>query len=199
MVEAPLTFLEVEEEAIRTDAAQLEEAELGEAPEAFDAVDVVFTPGKFVAMVMDAVVVVAAEDEAIVGTPAIGEDVTTLQDSALDDGQKLSGRAVFDHTDIDVVATLVQADDRDFARGSPPALAADPARTEVAFIDLHLAGEVLGLAQCHAHHPRAQQPVKPMHGTVVEPSKPDRGQSRKVGAKILQDLPEFGLGNARVF
>lgn len=53
MAEAPPAVLEVEQEEVPAHAAQLEEAELGEAPEALDAVDVRLTPDEFVGLVVD--------------------------------------------------------------------------------------------------------------------------------------------------
>ena len=59
MVETPFAFLEVEEEAVLAHAAQFEEAEFGVTPKAFDAVDVVFTAGELVLVMMNAVVLAA--------------------------------------------------------------------------------------------------------------------------------------------
>jgi len=55
MIEAPFAFLEVEKEAILAYAAELEEAELGVAPKAFDPVDVILAAGKLVLVMMNAV------------------------------------------------------------------------------------------------------------------------------------------------
>jgi len=48
MIPAPLRFFKVKKEEFRAHAAQLEEAELGVAPKALDAVDVVFAADKLV-------------------------------------------------------------------------------------------------------------------------------------------------------
>ena len=107
MIETPFTFFEVEEEAIWADAAQFEEAEFGETPEALDAIDMVLAPGEFVFVVMDAVMLVALQDQPVIGPPAVSVDVAAFQDFSFDDRQKLSGRAVFHDADVDVVATFV--------------------------------------------------------------------------------------------
>ena len=75
MIPTPFRFLEVEEEELAADTAQLDEAKLGVAPKALDPVDVVFSTGKLVFMMMDAMVLVALEDEAVVGFPAVGVNV----------------------------------------------------------------------------------------------------------------------------
>ena len=94
MVPAPFGFLEVEDEVFGADAAQLGEAQLGEAPEAFDPVDVVLAAGELVFVMMNAVVFVAAEHEAVVGLPAVGIDGGCGEHLALDDRHQFSLGAV---------------------------------------------------------------------------------------------------------
>ena len=48
----------------------------GEAPERFDAIDVVFTPSELVLMVMHSVMLVTIGYQPIIGLPSIGIDVT---------------------------------------------------------------------------------------------------------------------------
>src|ERR1700722_16223600 len=160
MIETPFTFFEVKEKAIWANATQFEEAELREAPEAFDAVDMVFAPGEFVLMMMDAMVLIAPQNQAVVSSPAIGVDVAAFQDPALDNRQQLSGRAVLHDADVNIVAALVEADYRDLAACAAPPFAADASGTKIAFVDLHLSSELLGFVQGQTNHPLAQQPVK---------------------------------------
>jgi hypothetical protein len=60
MVPAPLGFFKMEKEEFGAHATQLSEAELGKAPEALNAIDVVFAARKFVLMMVDAPVFIAA-------------------------------------------------------------------------------------------------------------------------------------------
>ena len=133
MVEAPFAFFEMEEEAILAHTAQFEEAKLGVAPEAFDAVDVVFAAGKLVLVMMNAVVFAALEHEAVAGFPALGADVRPLDHPAGDDRHQLLAGTVFDDTHLDVLPTLVQADDRDFSARAAPPFPTHPARTASSF------------------------------------------------------------------
>jgi len=48
----------------------------GEAPERFDPVDVVLTPGELVLMMMNPVMLVTIGYQAVIGLPSIGVDVT---------------------------------------------------------------------------------------------------------------------------
>ena len=118
MVEAPFAFFEVKEEAILAHAAQFEEAELGVTPKAFDPVDVIFAAGELILVMMDAVVFVAFEDEAVVGLPAVGVDVRPCKHPPGDDRHQFLLGAVLDHAQIDVFAPLMQANDGDLATRS---------------------------------------------------------------------------------
>jgi hypothetical protein len=71
MIEAELCFFEMEVEGMFGDAVELEQAAFGEAPEAFDAVDVLWSAGELVVGVADPEVLVEAEiDQAVVTSPA---------------------------------------------------------------------------------------------------------------------------------
>ena len=63
MVEAPLGFFEMKDEVFGPNAAKFCHAQLGEAPKAFDAVDVVFAAGKFIFVVMNAMMFIAVENK----------------------------------------------------------------------------------------------------------------------------------------
>ena len=71
MIEAPLTLLEVDEEAIPAHAVEFGQPGFGKAPKAYDAVDVVFAPGKLVGLMVDAVVAKASGDQHIASQPSV--------------------------------------------------------------------------------------------------------------------------------
>ena len=64
MIPTPFGFFEVKQEELLAHAPQFGEAELGKAPEALDAVDVVPATGELVFVVEDAVMFVAAQKAA---------------------------------------------------------------------------------------------------------------------------------------
>ncbi len=74
MVPAPLRFLEVKKKELPTNTAQLDEAKLGVTPKALDPVDMVFTADKLVFVVVNAPVLVTAQEQAIITEPAVGVD-----------------------------------------------------------------------------------------------------------------------------
>ena len=72
MVPTPCGFFEVEEKVVGPDAAQFGEAQLGEAPEALDAIDVIPAARELVLMMVDAVMLVATQNQAVIRLPAVG-------------------------------------------------------------------------------------------------------------------------------
>lgn len=86
MIPTELTFLEVEKEFVFMDSVEFEKAMLGEAPEGFDPVDVVFSPYKFIGMVMNTVMSESTGHQAIVSFPAIGVNVALRKDVSPENG-----------------------------------------------------------------------------------------------------------------
>ena len=74
MIETPFGFLEVEGEAKWPDAMKFGEAQFGETPKALEAVDVVLASGELIFVMMNAMMFIAIEHEAVLGLPAIGLD-----------------------------------------------------------------------------------------------------------------------------
>ena len=74
MVESPGTFQQVVNKLFLSNSAKLRQAQLREAPKTFNPVDMVSAPGEFVLMVMDAVVFIAFEDQAVICFPSVSED-----------------------------------------------------------------------------------------------------------------------------
>jgi hypothetical protein len=74
-IESKLTLFEVQEKGCRAHSPEPCQSGLGEAPEAFNAVDMSLAPGKFIAaMINSQVLAVTDIDKAIVATPTVGID-----------------------------------------------------------------------------------------------------------------------------
>ena len=131
MVPTPFRFLEVEEKVFGTDAAQLGETQFGKAPEALNAIDVIFSAGELVLVMVDAVLLVATQDEAVIGLPAVGINGGLGKHLALDDRHQGLLGAVFDDFGEDLAAALEQADDGRLAARSTPAFSSDSSWSEI--------------------------------------------------------------------
>ena len=86
MVVSPFGLLEMEVEGVSRQALELGQPDLGQAPEAFDAVDMNGAFGELVAGMVDADVAIAEVDQAVVAAPAIGVDDALPLEDAEDDG-----------------------------------------------------------------------------------------------------------------
>ena len=123
-------------EGVPGEALELRQADLGQAPEAFDAVDVDGAVGELVFGMIDAEVAVAEIDQAVVATPAIGVDDGPGVRPSADDALQGRPREVRYDLGVDLAPALEDAEDDGLAIGAAPAPALDPARPEEAFIDL---------------------------------------------------------------
>lgn len=74
IVVAPFGLLGMQMEGVFGDALELGEPDLGDRPEAFDAVDVHGAFGELIVGVNDPEVAVSEIDEAVVARPAVGVD-----------------------------------------------------------------------------------------------------------------------------
>ena len=198
VIETPFGFLEVDDEGIGADAAEFSQAQFGETPEALDAVDVVFAPSELVLLVMNAVVLVTAQDEAVIGLPAVGIDGGFREHLPPDDRHQLLAGAVLDDLGEDLSTPLEQADDGCLAARTAPAPAAHPACPEVAFVHLDLARKRPRLLHGQLQNPTPQPVVKPLGGLHAQPAQTRAGQRRHVRTKQPQHRSKLRLRNVRV-
>lgn len=197
MIPAPLAFEEVGKEDLFANALHLGHAQLGIAPEAFNAIDVVLSPGELVVVMMDAVVLVALSDETVVGLPAVGVDGGLLQHLALDDGQQLLAATGLHGLHEDFSVPLEQADDWDLARGAPSSLTPHSARAEVALVDLDLSSEGSVFLQVQTDDPPSKEAVEAMGGVLVDGTQSGGFERWNIGSVTFQDERKFALGKAR--
>ena len=199
MVPAPLTLLKVNGKFFFPDSMQFREPKLGVTPKAFYTVNMVFASGKFIFMVMDAVVLVAVGHQPIISLPAIGIDLALFQDIAFQDRhQRLFGAIVHD-TEIDCSPALVQAKDRSLSTGSAPPFPSHPPGAEVTFIHLNFSGKNTDLRKSQIKDSVTPKRIKTMDSPVVHGGQISRNKRRNIRRKQSQNLPIFWLDNPRSF
>ena len=139
-------------------ALELGQPDLGQAPEAFDAVDMDGSPGELVAGMIDTDVAIAEIDQAVVAAPAIGVDDGARVDPAADNTLEGGLGAVRDDLGVDAALALKDAENDRLAVGAAPPPALDAPRPEEALVNLDDAEQgALGFTgQQHAfpHAPR---------------------------------------------
>ena len=195
MIETPLRFFEVNEEFFFPDSAKFCHAKLRITPKRFDAVDMIFTSGEFIFMMMNAVVLIAICYQSIVSLPAIGVDITALNDSALKNRHKLCLGTVFDDTQKHPSLPFMQAQNRDFTGRASSAFATNSPGAEIAFIDFNIPDKWLGFLDGHINYPVTKQSENPLNSIAVDRTQIGRRCGRDVLAKTLQNPSEFDLRN----
>ena len=128
----------MQDELIILDSVELRESSFGEGPEGLYAVDVAFPAHELVLAVKDPVMVVAVENEAVVGLPSVGVDRAAFEHFALYYRHQSGSADRRDHGDEHLASSLEQSEHRSLAGRSPASSAAHPAGSEVGLVDLDL-------------------------------------------------------------
>lgn len=139
MIIPELHFLEIEREFFRRDAVELDQAFLGEGPEAFQTINVDF-PARISLFVIDPQMAVAAEHQGIIAAEFIGVDDRSATDRFDRHIQQRGRRDVFDDVDLHYPISLQNAENRDFMGRSPATLTL-PLSSEVRFVHFDLAAQ----------------------------------------------------------
>lgn len=165
VVEAELRFFQMKVEGMFGDTVELEQTAFGEAPEAFDAVDVVWSPSELVVRVADPEVPIEAEiDEAVVASPPVGVKDGFRSDSSANDSLESGFGGVRHDLGIDLIAAFEQTEDDRLATGSAASLATRTTRTKVRFVGLNLTLE-WRTALTRLGHPSAHSQKDRIRGT----------------------------------
>ena len=121
---------------MQRDAMKLQQAMLGETPEALDPVDVVCAPRELVLRVVNSIVFRVTDiNQPVVAAPAIRMDNCFGRSATTNNSLQSSLRAVGHDLSIDTTFALQESEDRSLTRSPTPALTANSARAEVAFIN----------------------------------------------------------------
>ena len=96
VIKTPFGFLEVGKEGIGADASQSGQTGFGVTPERFDAIDMAASPGEFIGAVVNPIMLVAFENQAVVSAPPVGENDAFVdrRDMSLNHLEKFSFRTI---------------------------------------------------------------------------------------------------------
>ena len=189
VIKTPFGFLEVGKEGIGADAAQSGQTGFGVAPERLNAIDVASSPGEFIGAVVNPIMLVACENQAVVSAPPVGENDAFVdrRDMSLNHLEKFSFRTIGQGGTDNSSASFEKADNRDFPRCSTPPDAANPSRSEVAFIHFHTPGKRRRFGICQFNNPPAKQAVKAMGCVLVDLGQSTRFECFHIGAEEFQN------------
>ena len=182
-------FLEVGKEGIGADAAQSGQTDFGVAPERLNTIDVASSPGEFIGAVVNPIMLVAFENQAVVSAPPVGENDAFVdrRDMPLNHLEEFSFRTIGQGGTDESSASFEKADNGDFPRCSAPANTTNPSWSEVAFIHFHTPGERRCLGMGQFNNPAAKQAVKAMGCVLVDLGQTACFERFHIGAEQLQN------------
>lgn len=122
------------------DSTEFSKTHFTESPKVLYSVNMVVSVRKFIFAMFDPIMLFVP----VVHEPVVGSETVGIYDRigvglALNNGQQLTDRAVFDNLGVNFIATLEHPENGDFTFGSTPANPAYPPRSEKALIELDLA------------------------------------------------------------
>ena len=200
VIEAPFGFFEVGKEGIGPDTAESCQAGFGVTPEGLNSIDVPASPGEFIGTVVNAIMPVAFENQAVVSAPSIGEDdaLVDRKDMSLNHLDVFGFRIIGEGGTNDSAASFEKPDNWNLPRRTTPANAANPSWSEVAFIHFNTTGKrrCLGIGQFN--NPPAEQAVDAVSRVLVDLGQTTRFERFHISAKQRQNCSKFTLRNARM-
>jgi hypothetical protein len=196
MIEPELALLQVQVKGRAAHAAELHQAGLRHAPEAFDAVNVSRAARELIAVVPHAVVLLVAHvHDAVVRAKAIGMNGRRQLDFAANNRLQTGFLAVRHDFGIDPPVSFVDAEDDGFTARAAPTFAADAARAEVRLVEFDLAGE-RRLALAMRGDGLTNQRQVAVNRVPVQPGQRGALRGSQIECKELQELPEFSTRNS---
>jgi hypothetical protein len=180
MIPTQLAFGEMAQEVSFAQATHLGHTEFGKAPERFNAIHVVFPTSELIFMIMNPMMAVTIEDQAVVRSPAVRVDSAVSQNLTFNYGPQRVTRAVIDNFDVHTTASFQQTDDRNLATNATSTFAAYSPRSEIAFIDLNLPNEGLTLIQRQLDDSSTKSSIKLMGRVLVNPCQFSRSKCTNI-------------------
>ena len=182
---------------VRGNGVELRQTAFGEAPKALDAIDVVLAHGKLMGFVIHAeMFLIAHIDQPVIAGPAVGVDDGFQADAARNGLPQRLSATVGNDLGVDTTIALEDAKDDGFAGSTTSSLAPNPARTEVALVDLDFSGEgTLGLTP--SGDPAAQLEVDVVDRTHGNTSNGSGFTGRQIEGEGPNEFTKTALGNVR--
>jgi len=145
--------------------------------------------GEFIGTVVNPIMFVAFENQAVVSAPPVGENDAFVdrRDMSLNHLEEFSFRTIRQGGTDDSSPSFEKTDNRDFPRCSAPANTTNPSWPEVAFIHFHTPGERRSLDMRQFNNPAAKQTVKAMGCVLVDLGQTACFERFHIGTEQLQN------------
>lgn len=168
IIEAPLTFFEMQIKSMRRHTIELLQSSFGKARKALDAIDVAAAKGKLIGSMLDPKMLgIANVHQAVVTAPTVAVNDSLRRHAPAYNGLQRGFFAVRHDFGVDLAASFQEAKHRCFARRAPTSLTSHATSAKVGFVHFNFAAcerrfLLAGLSQAHADFK-----VNAVHGLVV--------------------------------
>ena len=198
MVETEFGLLEMKVKGMSGDAIELEQATFGEAPKAFDAVDVMRSASEFVLAMIDAKMLVEAQiNQTVVPSPTIGVQHGFGSDSATNHRLESGFGGIRYDFRVDLLAPLEQSEDDGFSSRATTPFAAHATWAKVGFIGLDLAQE-WRVALTGFGHPGSHSQENGVYGSNRNASHGRRLCRRQIQYKTTHQMAKLCFADFRM-
>ena len=137
MIKSKFTFFQMQAKRTFANAPELIEPRFCDAPKVLNAVDMIMAVGKFVASMLDPIVLfITKVYKSVIGLKSIGINRRVLVDLLLYNGHQRTSGAVFNNLGIHLATSFNQAEDNVFPPGPAASDPSDSPCSKVAFVDL---------------------------------------------------------------
>ena len=197
MIKSKFTFFQMQAKRTFANASELIEPRFCDSPEVLNAIDMVMAIRKFIASMLDPIVLFITEVyKAVIGLKSIGIDRRVLIDLLLYNGHQRASGAVFNNLGIHLTTAFDQAEDNVFTLGAATPDPSYSPGSKVAFVNLHftgIKGTLLLAVVSHAFSDFIKNSVNGLPGKTRQFSNFCRFN---IQGKQLNNLPNFGLRNS---
>jgi hypothetical protein len=138
MIEAKLTFLEMQKEGRFAHPAEPSQSGFGITPEALDSINVRRSSGKLITAMTDPIMFFVSQvHKPFISLPAIRVNDAFLVDSPLDNGSESASLDIWDDFRVDLAISSEDAKNDCFPSSSSASMSFDTPGSKIAFIDFN--------------------------------------------------------------
>src|SRR5437764_6636295 len=185
-------------ESASRDAIELLQAPLGIAPEALNAINMMFATRELVFTMIDSEMLCITDiNQTVIAAPAVRVDNRSQRDATANNGLQCGLLAVGHDFGINAAVAFEDAEDDGLARGSAASLATDSTSAEVAFVNLDFASRKGRGALTFLCDPLSDFEKDRSHAAARQPRQLSRMTSCQIEREMAHELAKFALANFR--
>ena len=197
MIKSEFTFFQVQRKGTFADASELIEPPFSDGPEVLDPINVISSISKFIVSMLDTIVLLITKVyQAVIGLKSVRIDHRVQIDLLPYNGHQRALRAIPDNLGIHFTASLDQPENDVFALDPAASDSANPAGSEVAFVDLNFTGIKRTLLLAVLSNPYSNFIKNSINGLSGKTGQFSNFGRLNIQRKQLNKLPKFDFRNS---